>query len=328
MAGELWRQYWQLGKETTPGTTVAATRRMYFGSDSKGSRERAARPHKFATASRDNVRAFTLGPTEVGGDWSMPLSADELIEWLLMSIAGGVTPTGSSPYVWTFTPGNSLDAATAEWYDGARGWDMGGVLINKLTFEGSVEGENMVKAEPFAQNMAIATPTGSLAEGVPTFIEGWETKLFVDSFGGTPGSTQVNGTLINWNIEIDNMIERKYFAQNTLNSGALPLGELGVKAKLTFEAAPSGTATEFSNWDGATKRLVRLDFGNNDLISGSDYRYVKIDIPGAWDAVDLGGSDKGTRTYELGLQYVYDPTNAFGLQIIAQNDRSAAWADR
>lgn len=326
MAGELWRQYWQLGEESTPGTTVAATRRMYFNAEnSKGSREREARAHKFSTGTRDNVRAFTLGPTEVGGSWEQPLSADELIEWLLMSIAGGVTPTGTGPYVWTFTPGTALDAATAEWYDGARGWDMGGVLINKLTIEGSVDGPATVKAEPYAMNMAVATPTGSLTERVPTFIEGWETKLWVDAFGATPGTTQVTGTLINWSIEIDNMLERKYFAANTLNAGALPLGELGVKAKLTYEASPAGTATEFSNWDGETKRLVRLDFGNNEIISGSDPYYVRVDIPGAWDAFDLGGTDKNTRVYELGLQYVYDPTNAFGLQIICQNNRSAAW---
>lgn len=326
MAGELWRQYWQLGKETTPNTTVAATRRMYFGDKSVMKRERPPRPKRFSTGTRQSVRAFTLGMTEVGGSWEMPLSASEIIEWLLMSIAGGVTPTDNDPvFLWVFTPGNSLESATAEWYDGARGWDCGGVLINKLTFEGSVDGENMVKAEPFGMSMETATPTGSLTERVPDFIEGWETALFVDSFGGTPGSTQVDGTLINWSVELDNMLERKAFAQNTNNYLALPMGEIGVKAKLTFEAAPSGTATEFANWDAATKRLVRLMFGNNEVISGSDKKFVSVDIPGAWDAVDISGSDKGTRTYELGLQYIYDPTNAFGLQIRAQNARSAAW---
>lgn len=42
-------------------------------------------------------------------------------------------------------------------------------------------------------------------------------------------------------------------------------------------------------------------------------------------AFDLGGSDEGTRVYELGLQYVYDTTNTYGLQIRAQNARSTAW---
>lgn len=328
MAGELWRQYWQIGKETTAGTTVAATRRMYFNVEkSRAARERPPRPKKFATASRDNVRAMTLGSTEVSGSLEMPLSASEIIEMLLMGIQGGVSGAlQTAAYLWTFTPGNTLDAATLEWYDGARGWDIGGCYVNKLTFEGSVEDEATVKADIFGMNMATATPTGALSERVPDFIEGWETKLFVDAFGGTPGSTQKSGELINWSVEIDNQLDRKYFANNTQDAGAIPIGELMISAKLTYEASSAEAASEYSNWDGVTKRLVRLDFGNNEQIAGSEYKYVTVDIPGAWSAVDLGGNDKGTRTYELSLQYIYDPTNAFGLQIRAQNARSAAWA--
>lgn len=326
MAGELWRQYYQIGKETTAGTTVAATRRMYFNVDNSNlTRERPARPKKFATGTRDNVRAMTLGSVEVSGSIEMPLSASEIIELLLMGIEGGVTPTGSGPYVWTFTPGTALDAATLEWYDGARGWDAGGMYVNKLTFEGSVEDEAMVKAELFGLNMAIATPTSSLTERVPDFIEGWETKLYIDNFGGTPGTTAVTGTLINWSVEIDNQLERKYFANNTQTAGALPIGELMVTAKLLFEASPAGTATEYGYWDAVTKRLVRLEFGQNEVISGSDKKYVTIDLPGAWDGVDLGQTDKGTRVYEMSLQYIYDPTNSFGLQIECQNSRSSAY---
>lgn len=326
MAGELWRATFQIGKETTPGTTVAATRKMYFEPDSRLSRDRAPRPHRFATASRDNVRAFTLGSTVVGGTLKMPLSASEIVEFLLIGIKGGVTPTGAgTPKLWTFTPGTTLDAATVEWDDGARAWEAGGCYANKLKFSGNVKDANMVEAEVFGLNMTTAALTGSLTDREPDFIEGWETKLYVDAFGGTAGSTQVTGTLINWEVEIDNQMARKYFAGNTQNANGVVVGELEVKAKLTFEAAPSGTGTEFTNWDGATKRLVRLMFGDNEVIDGSDKKFVTIDIPGAWDAFDLGGSDEGTRVYELGLQYIYDVTNAFGLQIRAQNARTAAY---
>lgn len=326
MAGELWRSTFQIGKETTPGTTVAATRKMYFEPDSRLSRERTARPHRFATGTRDNVRAFTLGPTTVGGTVKMPLSASEIIELLLMAIKGGVTPTGAgTAKLWTFTPGTSLDAATLEWDDGARAWEAGGCLVNKLKFSGNVKDANMVEAEVFAMNMALASLTGSLTDRVPDFIEGWETKLFVDAYGGTPGSTQVTGTLINWDVEMDNKLGRKYFAANTLDAGGITVGEIEIKAKLTFEASPAAAATEFSNWDGVTERLVRLDFGNNEVIDGADKKFVTVDVPGAWDAFDLGGTDEGTRVYELGLQYVYDLTNAFGLQVRAQNARTAAF---
>lgn len=327
MAGELWRQQFQIGKETTAGTGVAATRPMYFDPDSKLTRERDSRPHKFTTGSRDNVRAFTLGPEKIGGSLKMPLSASEIIEFLLMTIKGAVTPTGAgSAKLWTFTPGTSLESASIRWDDGARPWLAAGCYGSKLKFSGSVKGESTVEAEIIGMSVVQQALTGALSGRTPDFIEGWETKLYIDTFGGTAGTTVVTGTLLNWDVEIDNDPKAKYWANNTLNVGGIVIGELGVKAKLTFEAAPAVSLTEYGNWDAATKRLVRLEFGQNEIIAASDKKFVTIDLPGAWESLDLGGSDDGTRTYELSLQYVYDLTNTFGLQIRAQNARSTAWA--
>jgi hypothetical protein len=100
---------------------------------------------------------------------------------------------------------------------------------------------------------------------------------------------------------------------------------LGIKAKLTFEAAAATALTEFNNWNAGTRRLVRLFFGDNEIIDGGDKKFVTIDLPGAWEATDLGGNDEGTRTYEMSLDYVYDVTNAYGVQIRAQNARAAAY---
>ena len=326
MAGELWRQYWQIGKETTPNTTVAATRKMYFNiDDSKLMRERDPRPKKFATQSRDNVRAMTLGPIKAGGSIALPLSASEIIELLLMGINGGVTPTGTAAYLWAFTPGTTLDPATMEWYDGARGWEMGGTYVDKIKIAGSVTDETIVTADLFGMSLETATMTAALTDRTPDFIEGWETKMYLDALGDTPGTTQVTGTLINWDIEIANNTKRKYFAENTQDAGAIIIDALDITGKLTFEASNAAAATAFADWDAVTEKLLRLDFGNNEVISGADTKFVTVDLPGAWDALDLGGTDEGTRVYELSLQYIYDPTNAFGLQIRAQNARSAAW---
>lgn len=325
MAGELFNQVWEIGKETTAGTPVARTRGMYFDPDSKLSRTHNARPHKFATGSRDNTRSLTLGPQIVEGTLSMPLSASEIVEFLLMSVRGAVTPTGTTEKIWTFTPGTTLDFATVGWHDGARPWVASGVYGSKLKISGSVKEETKVSLDVMGLSMSQSALTGGFAARVPDIIEGWETKLYIDSFGGTAGTTQVAGTLINWDIELDNGLTRKYFAANTNTTSAILTGEIAVTAKLTFEASPAASLTEFNNWVAGTKRLVRLDFGNNVLITGIHYYQVTVDIPGAWDAVDLGGTDEGTRTYELSLQYVYDTTNAYGLQIRAKNTRATAY---
>lgn len=331
MAGELWRSQFQVGKETTPGTPVAATRKLYFDLAGKLDRMRTARPHKFATGSRDNVRAFTLGPQSIAGAVSQPLSASEIIELLLMGIGSGITPTqpdaGGNPtvYLWTFTPGTALQAATLEWDDGGRPWQATGMYANKLKIAGSVRDQNTVSADLLGLKMVQNALTGALGARVPDFIEGWETKLYIDSYGGTAGSTNVAGTLINWDIQIDNLLTPKQHADNVNAADGLIPGEIGITAKLLFEASKAVSLTEFNNWDAATSRLVRVEFGQNSVISTTYKKFVTVDLPGAWDKFDLGQSDEGTRAYELSLQYVYDVTNTFGLQIRAQNTRSAAW---
>ena len=332
MAGELWRGTWELGVEVTPGTAVVSTRKGYFnGDDSRLTRERAPRAHKFATGGRQNTRAFTLGPEMVSGQVSQQLSASEIIELLLMGVASGITPTqpdvGNSPtvYLWTFKPGTSLAAATLRWDDGARPWRGAGMYVNKLKIAGNVREGNTVTAELFGRTLVQEALTGGLTERVPDFIEGWETKLYIAAFAGTPGTTNIAGTLINWEVELDNMLARKFHADNVNAADAIVPGEVAIKAKLLFEASPAAALTEFNNWDAATKRLVRLEFGQNEVIEDALKKFVTVDVPGAWEAVDIGGTDEGTRAYELSLQYVYDTTNAFGLQICAQNARSAAW---
>lgn len=327
MAGEAWRSTFQIGKETVAGTGVAATRRLYCHNDqSKLSRERPPTFHKFATTTRNNTRQATKGRTMVGGTLVMPLSASEIIEILLMGLKGGVTPTGAgTPKLWTFVDGTTFDPATIEWHDGARVWEATGCYADSFKISGSVNGEITVSAELFGMTMEISTLTGSLAERVPDFIEGWETKLYIDAFAGTPGTTNVAGTLINWEVEVKNGNARKYFADNTQNANAIRPGELEITASLTFDAASSAAAAEFANWDAATKRMVRLEFGQNEVIDGADKKFVTIDLPGAWSALELGEIDDGSRAYKMDFGYVYDPTNAFGIQIRCQNARTAAW---
>lgn len=327
MAGELWQAQWEMGKETTAGTAVASTRQMYFSEDSRLTREREPRPKRFSTGTRDNVRAMTLGPEKVSGTVSMQMSASEIIELLLITLKGGVTPTGAgSAKLWTFVPGSTaLESATARWHDGARPWMAAGLRGDKLKIAGSVKGDNTVSCDLFGMSMIQQALTGSLAARVPDFLEGWETKFYLDTFGGTAGSTAVAGELINWDIEISNGLARKYWANNTLSAGAVTPSAIEVSAKLLIEAAPAAALTEYNNWEAATKRLARLEFGQNEVISGADKKFVTLDLPGAWDGVDLGQTDENTRAYEMSLQYVYDTTNTFGLQVRAQNARATAW---
>lgn len=278
MAGELWRRKVQIGKETTYGTPVAATRIAYVD-DPSLTRERESRPHMFATGTRERVRAHTLGPVAAGGQVTLPMSADELLEWLLISIQGNVspsTPAGATlARLWSFKPSTTIDSMTMELDDGANVWEMYGIYGAKITISGSVSGENTVTVDLFGKDKIASSLTGALSERTPTFMEGWETRLYADTFGGTALTTQLGGVLINWTIEIELNPGRKYTADNTLAMNSVVVGEVGVTAQLTFEASSSLVDTEYANWDAETNRLIALEFGQNEQIEASPTNEVQ-----------------------------------------------------
>lgn len=435
MPGELWQEVWQIGREAIYGTAVPATRRVYVGEPSL-TIERASRPRKFATGTRDNQRAHTLGPRQVSGKLSMAVSPDEMLEWLECALGAATisTPAGATNgRQHLYRPLNVVPSMTIERHDGARLRRGTGIRVSKITLSGSVGGENKITFDLFGRDLVtLGALTGGLAERVPSFFEGWETRLFIDALGATPGVTLIGGTLLSWTIEVDLKPGRKYTADNTLAANGITLGELGVTAKLKFEAASPQAAVEFANWDAEVPRLPRLLFGTNDVIdagtsevqtitisgtptggtftltfrgqttgnlaynataatvqaalegltsvgagnvvigggpgpgtpytatfagqlAGTDVpqmtaahaftggtspaiavttttpgagsrKQVYVDVPGAWSAIDLNQEDEGTRAYEMSLQYLYDATNAFGVQFGCITDRTASFA--
>lgn len=283
-AGQLWSAKSQWGKETVAGTAVAATRIMYLREPTL-SRERAPRVHRFATGTRDNVRAFTNGPIMAGGALSMPVSAAEIIELLEIGVLGGVTPTtpsgATNARLWTFKPTGALDSATIEWDDGARVWQGAGMRANSITIAGSAMEENVVSADLFGTDVATGSLTGALTERTPGFVEGWQTRLYLDAFTATPGTTPIPGLLRNWSVQFNNNLGRVYTADNTLAANRVTSGELDITATLTFDAYSSRTATEFANWDATTLRMLRLEFlGPADGIEAGANEVQTITVSG------------------------------------------------
>jgi hypothetical protein len=312
--GELWRGTFQMGLEGTPGIPVAATRKMYFQTDDSQltGPAKPSTPYKFAVQRRSSQLAVTRGSIQPGGTVKMPLSAEECLELYAIGLQGG----GGL----TYTPGNNApDSATVEWHDGANEWQSAGMYANTLKWTGSVEKDSSLEATLFGQTFVANAVTGALADRTPTFYEGWQSRLYIDGIGGSAGTTPLTAAMINWEITFDNKLDRKYFANNTQNVGAIPIGEFDLKAQLTMEAVSADTLAEFNNSQSTTPRLVQLKFG-------SDGSSTMLNIPGVWTAEDLGQKDKGTRVYRLSMDYIYDATNAFGFQVVVESARGGAFA--
>jgi hypothetical protein len=437
-AGEAWQQIVTIGKETTAGTAVPTTRKLYGMTNL--SRTRATNLVKVNTGTRDNQRDAKVRSVQMAGTFDQPISAEEILELLAMTLKTGVTPTAvisaatpaaptptgtgsgstlppglytltvtqwsalgetlpsatatvtttgtqtisvvgpalgsgmtntnvylspvgvatprlyagtatgttvvvSAPPAltapqaptavaqkWVFTPsstaGATVDTATWEFFDGYRNWQARGVLVDTLALSGVISADTKLAATLFGQEMTPNTATSPPAERLPDFIEGWEAQLFIDAYGGTPGTTNIPGTMINWDTSIKNQATRKYFADNTTAAGAVILGELGIQSTFMLEGNASALA-EYNFRDSATKRLIRVQLGNNRAVAGGQNgatKKVMIDLPGAWTAIDLTPEDAGTKTFKFTQDYTYDVVNSFGVQVTAINSRSALYS--
>lgn len=233
------------------------------------------------------------------------------------------TPTAVQTY--TFINGAALDSGTLEWFDGQRNWQASGVRVNQIGVAGKVDGENILSVDLFGVGEIVNAATGSLVDRTPDYFEGWEAKLYLDAFGGVAGTTNIPGTMLSWDVKINNNLARKYFADNTRNTGAVTIGKLDVTVDITMEAN-SYALTEYNNWVAGTKRLARLEFGNNVAVgTGTAKKKVMFDIPLAWTNVDIGVDDANTRAYKFTGAYVTDLTNAYAVQATVVGTRATTY---
>src|SRR4029453_9613555 len=150
--------------------------------------------------------------------------------------------------LWVFKPGTTMDAWTIEWNDGANPWEGRGYQIDELTIAGAVNAENLVTGTLFGRGVAVdASPPAGLTQRVPTELEGWQTRLYIDALGAVPGTTVVPCTLLSWDVALRNNLMRKYCADNSLAAGGVNFGELEIEASVMFEAATTAAVAEFTN---------------------------------------------------------------------------------
>lgn len=325
--GETWRGRLVGGGESVYGTAVAGTRRLYYR-DPTLTRERAPREHRYMTGHRANNMSVTLGPVVVGGRAVVEASADEWVELLLTGMKGGMTGVGlgSGAYQWDFQPGDGpLDSATYEYYDGAEQWRAYGMYINTITLEGTPAGENLATIEYFGLEKELFGSPADPAGRTPYIHEGWETVAYIDAFG-TYGSTLIEHAVTMWRIAFNNNLGRKYFADNTLATGKVTVGRVDLTGEIGIEASEAVAATEYANWEAATKRSVLLRFGNNSVIGGGFNRTIDWTIHGAWTSNDSNAEGEGTREMRFGLSGVFEPTQGDVCHVKLVNSRATAWS--
>lgn len=321
----------QYGVESTPGTSVAATakwavdaatpeldRASQYGNEDYG---RSVRNH--AGRGYHGLRGS-----------SMPIAGDVTFEQIMVPLethyAGGVTPTGSGPYVWTYTfEGGTSTRKTLTIEEGVPSstqdeWEMAGSIVDELTLEYDALAAPGASPWRFSGtalgwDRTVATLTAALTLPSLETVMGHLTILKEGTTATAFGSlAELAGTLVRYSQTTNrNAVRRAYGAASGDKATGWGVSE---KAGGTFEAMVKINASSKSDlhdiWNSSGGSLGERRWRIEAVGSGT--KKLQIDQRAAIFAVGIDDRD-GERVYAVSGEMVDDDTLTGPSQIIVTN---------
>lgn len=280
----------QLGRETTPGTAVAATSiwRGLFGSP-EDTRKRVTSEEQIGVL----VPAERSYDVALGATLAMPATelTYEQVCHILEAGVGTVTPTGTGTYVRRYafpTDGsvNTLKTYTIEAGNKLVSADVQEIpycFVSEFELSGKAEEAWKMGATWMGQRLVGSSFTGSLALlEVSEAIFG-NTKLYIDAGGGTIGTTQVLGVLMGATIRVKTGVVFVPAGDGVLYPTAHKFTKPEVTFSLTMEleqdTGVSRVATERGIFNSNGVRLIRLEcpgLADREFIIDMAAKYDKI----------------------------------------------------
>ena len=239
----------------------------------------------------------------------------EEVLYPLCGLFGAVTPTGTGPYTWTFAaPYTTMP--TPQIYSaeiGVEGYPklLTGMLYRSLELRSEI-GALRYSADFVARDLTSLGTFTALPVAAVNAISSVHRELFVDSWGGTIGTTAVTATLIDATLTIDTGRHLKVFDGDR----AAWYGDerLNVELSLTLEYNTASDALISAIMSGVAQRKIRLRF------SDTASRRLDVDFWGSLTQVNELFSDRdGNATVEVTFRATYHTVDAQYLRIAVTN---------
>lgn len=320
-ANELIRRLNQAGIESTRGTGVAATRKVY--AQINPTFERPIREFADTSGTYAARRRVTYQRQRVAFSATDLLTYEDLPWWFQFALKGGVTATGDggSPpaYPYIFVPSLSTDdlkSMTLEFMYSGNPYESTQVMLNTwaIRIDPDNEGGWIGDFELLGRDWATTTYTGSIADRTTEVIKAPTTKLYIDAGGGTIGTTQVTGRLISATVSGNNSIHFKAFAEDELAFAANKVGrgQRFFDAQITLEF---DSDTEFDNFRSSSpvERKIRLQAEGTQIHGGTvTNKRARLDMNGYWSTIGWGDRE-GNIIATLGFSAFYNSTAGYDL---------------
>ena len=316
----------QLGRESTPGTAVAATT-IWRGAFAmlEDDRERVTVEEQVGLL----APAERSYDTKLGAKLAMPgtpLTFEQVLH-ILEAGVGTVTPTGTGPYVYTYAFPTGTSVNTIKTYTIEAGnvqvpsdvHEMEYAFVTEFEFSASAGEAWEMSATWMGRQMTQTSFTGSLS--LPSVEEALlpKTKLYIDASGGTIGSTQKVGVLMGASIKVSTGIQAVPVGDGNLYFVAHKFTRPEITFTLTLEleedSGSSVVATERTAYRNNDVRLFRLDTPGS-----SSNRNFRLDWAGKYDQVGGYEDTDGNTTVQLEGHAVYSSADALFWQAVVTNN--------
>ena len=308
----------QLGIQSTFGTAVDATRRMPWRFNP------TVDPHwtypDVDTGTLDPAIAPYRMATDITGQLTGPLAAnDAQILWALL-LKGGETPTQSPAgvYTWDFDPASTsaddFELMSAEWGDEVTGDQFryyDGVIDQAtLTFPQDL-GPIQLQAETRFGSLTYPHTRQALnVDTNPAWLYAADTRLYINDTAGSIGITPLVNSMHDASVQIQTNLDVKRFANGSNTNFAVAGYGRGARTmQTTINFAKSTQALqEVADWLNAdpVERFLQLDTTSRKVITGSSHYSQRIRFAGYWFTRSEGTVNSNT-TAQLVCQHVYDP---------------------
>lgn len=315
---------YQMGIESTPGTAVAATRKIYSVAEMPveiDATEQVMQSRDNYIANYDTLQTHR----EVGWKNEEVLNFKEFAWWAEFLAKGGVSPTGTDPYTRVYNGASSSDdlkTGTLECADNIATWEVP-YLINKDWEISGADGNGpkpvMLKMNWIGTKKVSTTLTGALSDrdlsGSYALFK--NTALYLDDTAGNLGNTEVASALMGFNVKCDNKVQVNYPG----NTGGIYASHnrdnryLEITLDLLLNAT---TLTEFNDhFADGDPRFGRLG------IAGAGDDNLNIDFSIAkWSKFEPKSSGPTRRVILMG-QTAYNPTLGYDWQMTLINNLAA-----
>lgn len=317
------------GKETTAGTSVAATLRwrgpMFWPEDTREIRladeDVAIIGRTLRTYSPFTEAKLTM-PDTLATFEQLPILLAGAVKLVTTGVADGSGSGKIYAYTFATTAANTIQTYTVEGYDDNQEYEAEYSFVTDFSLKGATKEPVNVSSTWAARQVTASTKTGALSLSTVEEVLFQKARIYIDTAGGVMGTTIKSLTLIGFEVNVKTGLMPYYAADNQLYFSGHKQANWEVTGKVTFEH--DGTATaEYTQMKSQATRLVRIDIDGSTLTTaGTAYstKKVRLDMPVRWTKYSTPTAVNDNNTVTLDFVSRYDATFGSGPTFTVVNE--------